>query len=952
MNRKYSLLFVFLWVICLNSGYSQITLTPATNAQQLIQSIVGQGFTVFNASLNCPNGASGLFNDNSASFGITNGIVLTTGAITIMKGPNNSVSAGFNNGAPGDASLDSISNAATYDGCALEFDLVPACDTLKINYVFASEEYLEFVNKKFNDVFGFFIKGPGIIGNQNIALIPGTTVPVSINSLNPWKNSQYYVNNPPNAPILQYDGYSTPLTAKIKVNLCDTYRLKLVIADVTDGIYDSGVIIEGKSIECSPIVYADMASSVSGYKNCSNVNIRFCRTGDTTLPFVVHYKIGGNAINGVDYQTIPDSLVIPANQKCISYTINPILNGTKGTREITLAYQYGFCPRWDTVRVFLKDPLPFDAGPDIHLCSGDSAILGIPGLTNMTYSWQPTTSLSDPTIANPQFKAGNVADTVKYYLSGTSSSSGCTFKDSVLAIVHAVPTANFTLNADYCVNLQVKPVDASVSAPGTFLSKWYWVYGNGYFDSIQAPITVYPNPGVDTVILEVTDNLGCKDTALKVITVWPSPDARYSVKVACAGDSVFFTNESIAPTGGFLAQSIWNFGDGTSPQINSNPTVAHIFPTTQSTFNVQLIVSSDKGCVGSFQTAVYVNPKPTASFDASPVCVNEKMKFTNMSITNTSLWNFGDSTTSVFGNPTHMFKAPGTYTVELIVSTNFGCKDTTSKTVTVYELPKFNFVVRDTVGCPLFCSYFKAIPNPISDSIVSWNWNFGTGDRDVGDSATYCYKNKGHFSPSLIAKSIHGCIDTLLKPLFINLYPKPVASFNIINRTDLSVYEPTAILQNASSPNTVKWWWDFGDGTKDSVKNPPPHKYLIPSTYTITLAVKNNYGCYDSTVMSILIEPERTVYIPNAFTPVGKDSKNPIFYVYCTGIYEEADFTMNIFNRWGELLFTSHDVYQGWDGTYKGTLCHDGVYVYQVYFNSKSDNSILGKFAGTVTLLH
>ncbi len=957
MNKFFVALF-FVFFAGLNQVFSQaITLTPTSNTQQLVQNIVGPGFAVSNVVLNCPNGAIGTFTNVSSNIGLNNGIILTSGSVNICQGPNNSISAGLNNGASGDASLDSMIQAtstatplpSTYDGCALEFDLIPACDTLKIKYVFASEEYPEYVNKPFNDVFGFFIKGPGFPVLQNIALIPGTNFPVSINNLNASTNSQYYVNNAGGSSI-QYDGFSKPLIAKVKVTPCDTFHLKLVIADVVDGIYDSGVLIEGNSIQCSPIAYTDMASSVTGLENCTNINVKFCRTGDTTLPFVIHYNIGGTATNAVDYQYIPDSVVIPANQQCVSFPVLPIIdNITEGQEVITLAYQYGFCPKWDTLKIYLNDPLPFDAGPDVKICFGDSLIIGIPGVTTMSYSWQPPLALSNPNIANPVF-SGSGAYSPKYVLTGTSLATGCVFKDSLYAAVSIPPIASFTVGTDYCVNQAVNPLDISTASTGNFISHWYWVFGNGPFDSIQAPLVHYATAGTYTISLEVTDNFGCKNDTAIPVNVWPEPVAHFTVSTACAGDTVFFSNTSVVPTGGILSQSIWNFGDSSPMLINSGTTIGHIFPLTTNSYNVQLIVTSDKGCVNSYQNPVYIYPQPIAGFSTSAVCVYEKMKFINTSITDNSLWNFGDLNTSVLGNPSHLYDTAGTYQVQLIALTNYGCSDTATQTVTVYDIPRFDFWARDSAGCPTFCTFFTSKIAPVSDQIISLNWVFGTGDTGTGDSLEYCYKNKGQYSPMLIATTIHGCRDTVLKSLFINVYPLPMANFNVVNSSELSIYEPIANIQNTSSPDAISWWWNFGDGQTDSVKSPVPHNYLVPMSYTVTLAVENSFGCKDTTWGLVVIPPGQTVYIPNTFTPNG-DGHNEGFRAYCSGVYEDADYTMNIFDRWGQKLYTTHNIEDAWNGWYKGDVCQEDVYIYQVLFFTKTDRSLLGRFIGHVNLI-
>lgn len=164
---------------------SQLTVTANSNAVTLAQNLVGPGITIFNETLNCGTNGAGTFTAVSTNLGLTGGILLTSGTVANSVGPNNSTSQTRSGiGMFSDADLNNIATSTTYDGCILEFDLIPYCDTISIDYVFGSEEYPEFVNSTFNDAFGFFLSGPNITGSINLALIPNTTTPVTINNVN------------------------------------------------------------------------------------------------------------------------------------------------------------------------------------------------------------------------------------------------------------------------------------------------------------------------------------------------------------------------------------------------------------------------------------------------------------------------------------------------------------------------------------------------------------------------------------------------------------------------------------------------------------------------------------------------------------------------------------------------------------------------------------------------
>ena len=954
LSVRHTLLIALVSFFLSQSVFAQLTLNAGATPQQLVQTIVGAGYNISNIKINCPNGAIGQFTNVSSNIGLTNGILLTTGGINIAQGPNNSPSAGINNGAPGDFDLSNLSGAATFDGCSLEFDLIPTCDSLKIKYVFGSEEYPEYVNKQFNDVFAFYISGPGFTGLQNIALVPGTTLPVSINNINSGKNSQFYVDNT-NGATIQYDGFTTPLLALAKVTPCQLYHLKLVIADVVDGIFDSGVFIQGSTIECPEVAYNDIASNTNAVKACADGSFSFCRTGDTTQPFTVKYTVGGTAKSGVDFVALADSVVIPANQKCISTNLVTIPNpGSVGTKTVQIIYQYGSCPKPDTISLLIKDPPPINAGPDLAICSGDTAVMGLAPVAGTTYSWLPVTGLSNPSISNPKVTGinngtGNVV--VQYVLSASNSKVGtCLLKDSLLVTLKASPLAKFPVPPSTCVGSNMTFNDNSTSVAGTTITGWFWNFGNNLFDNVQNPTIKYTGSGTYTVDLQVTDNKGCKDDTSIVIQIWPLPDAVFTVKPACQGDSVRFANASSVPSGGTILQSIWNFGDGSL--LNSSTAPAHLYPATSNTYTAQLIVTSTNNCISFVQEMVNINPPPVAAFTTSPVtiCLYNPVKYANQSTGSVNFWNFGDGTTSTLRNPFHQFNAPGVYQIQLINTTSFGCADTLAKSVTVYNVPKVDFFASDTAGCPSFCTKFQSVVSTGSDSVNSWTWLFNSGDMADGAGVQYCYTRNGKYSPMLIATSSHGCIDTVSKPLYIHVYPRPQAGFSV-NPSIVTTFQPNLVITNTSSTDVTNWWWHFGDSKTDSGAGPITHNYSSSGdSYMLWLEVKNNYGCTDSTSMQILVRPESEVFIANAFTPNG-DGRNEIFRPYCSGLYETADFEMDIYDRWGALILKTHDLTKGWDGTFMGNNCQEDVYVYDVFFTNKADGSFLSKMRGRVSLI-
>ncbi len=266
------LLSVFTTFVC--NAQINVLSGPSYTADVLAETIAGEGIEISGASLTCYNQGKGVFECVDCNVGFESGIILTSGQADLAEGPNNLASAGYIVPPYGgsDASLDSILGyIGTNDACVLEFDLIPNSDTITFDYVFGSEEYLEFVASSYNDIFGFFISGPGISGNQNIALIPGTSTPVSINNINSTSYSSYYNINGDgytspyydSSYYIQYDGFTDVLQARSAVTPCETYHLKIAIADVGDESYDSGVFIRENSLNTNLgfIAATELASS-------------------------------------------------------------------------------------------------------------------------------------------------------------------------------------------------------------------------------------------------------------------------------------------------------------------------------------------------------------------------------------------------------------------------------------------------------------------------------------------------------------------------------------------------------------------------------------------------------------------------------------------------------------------------------------------------------------------
>lgn len=293
MNPRYLILSATI-VFLFSSGFLLAQSLSVTNGQtpaQLVNALIGPGISPGNIAGSYYPGGSGLFTNNGVSgLSLPAGIILTTGGLD--SGYVNAPATYFNSTAvnlPGDADLNTlVTPFPTYDAATLSFDFASTSDSVEFNFTFASEEYNEYVNSSFNDVFAFFITGPGYAPNTNVALLPGTTTTISINNVNngnssgtatgPCMNCAFYIDNVgTNAVGLSYDGFTTVINIKFPVWPCTTYQFKASIADVGDMIFDSMVMLEENSFLACPALRA--------FQNGSEIGdtIVICAGGSATL---------------------------------------------------------------------------------------------------------------------------------------------------------------------------------------------------------------------------------------------------------------------------------------------------------------------------------------------------------------------------------------------------------------------------------------------------------------------------------------------------------------------------------------------------------------------------------------------------------------------------------------------------------------------------------------------
>jgi len=645
--------------------FGQLIVTPCSaigqTPQEFIQSqLVGQGVTISNATY---NGSSAVITSNQiGSFTATDvafkelalsaGVILTSGLAINAIGPNITCGKSEITNTPGDPDLTIIAGAQTYDGCILEFDFVPVSDTLKFRYEFGSEEFYTYYTL-FNDAFGFFLSGPGITGpfsnnSVDIALMPGSTNYVTIDNIcndvfSNWCNSPISCpkNSPPFPPAfsncnnpngnggsLQYNGFCWVFTAWHLVTPCQTYHIKIAIADAGDRQLDSGVFLEENSFSASGFTvennFTHPALGSAAIEGCSDATITFHLQSPTILNDTINYTIGGTATNGIDYTSIPDSVIIPAGMDSVFLVIHPLMdNIPEGTEMVILDIPMINCSGGTTYHdtIFILDNFTLTArvGNDTSICQGQSIILHAQhtgGQAPYGYVWNTGSTLSQITVTPPI--GANL-----YYVDITD---GCLniAGDSIIVTVLAKPViTNINLNSVVCTGFATNIIPQPSISGSTF--SWTATCGNinisGYSAGTGLTINqILINTGttVDTVIYHVTAiAAGCTSSQPK----------DFKVAVIPAVDTYFQPNGQSFCSGGNTAISIlshlagttfsWTYTLGSANLSgagngNSNLIAQNLFNSGFTIDTVTYhITPINSGCVGSiFNVKVAVYPIP------------------------------------------------------------------------------------------------------------------------------------------------------------------------------------------------------------------------------------------------------------------------------------------------------------------------------------------------------
>ncbi len=786
--------------ILLHSSFAQLVTSTAQSPAGLVQNVLlGTGVTVSNISYNGAPAAIGSFTANGTNLGISEGIVMTTGTVIDNgngpQGPNNQANSGVDNSRPGFSLLtQQISGGTTYDATILEFDFVPYSDTVRFKYVFGSEEYPEYVNTQFNDVFAFFISGPGISGQKNMALIPGTNTAVAINNVNNGptnngagaSNPAYYVYNgtgsvgPYNASnnYIQYDGFTKVLEAVSKVQCGQTYHLIIAIADVGDGIYDSGIFLEANSLSSkTPVDVTYMLSNQSFNdpsimaEGCTSATVKLTRTGDISSAMTIPIIVSGTATEGVDYTNIPPSVTFNPGQTEIQFNFDANADGiAEGPESILLSFQVTDpCGNVKPIDLELGiddvQPVQVQVTTSDVSCPGDEVEVvaeATGGGGGYTYLWN-TNETTSSIFVSPTSTDTYTVTVTDNCLNQSATGSG-TVNVPVFTPLVLNPTPDIT---EICPYLERELFANASGASGNYTYQWSSDQG-GQLGNNPSQIVLPHTTTLYTVT--VTDFCGESVSADILYTITSPPlvvNTSPDVEI-CPGDSVLI---SAASSGGYGQHFYsWDHSGESSPVIWVNP---------QTTTTYIVSVSDECQTFTVKDSVKVITVKPDADFIISSHTLfnNLPVTFQNLSTNATSYeWTFGDGNSSTVVHPNNTYADPGYYLITLIATDDKGCKDTIAKPISIEEewyvyVPntftpdgdRFNntfkgsFVGVQEVLIQVFNRWGELV---FTSDDQNFSWDGTTANGELAPDGTYTYK-LFFKTRSGVEKSIAGHVNLL-----------------------------------------------------------------------------------------------------------------------------------------------------------------------------------------------
>ncbi|MEO5945819.1 MAG: PKD domain-containing protein [Chitinophagaceae bacterium] len=610
----------------------------------------------------------------------------------------------------------------------------------------------------------------------------------------------------------------------------------------------------------------------------------------------------------------------------------------------------------------------FNVSSPATLCSSDSIMISeassvIPGsITKVEIYWdnvnKPATFDTDNIPVTGKIykhKYPTTTVTTNYTIRYRAYSGGLCVNDKFTNItVNGTPVVQFNNMPATCYDVapfQITQASETGGVAGTGVFSGPGVSSTGIFNPVAA--------GIGTFLIKYTYTSttgGCVDSISKPITVLDTASVQFTYSATVCENAVINFNSStstISAASGTITGWNWNFGDPASGAANistlQNPT--HTF-STWGNYSVTLILTTNNGCNSTTNTTpIFVNPIPIPDFSFPPgVCLPAaNVVFTNNSSiadgtesTFTYLWNFddpasGSSNNSTGSSPSHIYNAVGPYNVNLQVTSAAGCVKATTKVLnTIHPEPIGNFTVDKDDVCIGESFSFTDNSDPADGATTAWNWTMADGNTRTVPTFSYTYASAGEYDVNLFITNSYGCRSSVFtKKVTVNAYPLVNAG------PDLFILENGSDTLNAlvtANNSTYLWTPDTYFLSSNTLLNPIV-KGVADITYTLTVTGRGNCIAADDVFVKVLKGPE----IPNIFSPNG-DGVHDKWIIKYLDTYPGG--TVEIFNRYGQMIYRSVGYSMPWDGTVNGKPVSIGTYYYIV--NPKNGRGIISGYVDVI----
>jgi PKD repeat protein len=593
----------------------------------------------------------------------------------------------------------------------------------------------------------------------------------------------------------------------------------------------------------------------------------------------------------VDWQwnfSDPASLLLDSSS--IKNPCHTFINNSSSQATLTVTSNIG-CQSTITKTVSFN-PVPVADFSSSQTCIGsqttftDLSNISSGSIINQSWNFgEPSSGLFNNSLSQNPVHTYSTSSTYNVKLI-TTSINGCQDSITHAITISPIPSGSFS-STPVCFGNQTCFDENSTIATGTITS-YNWNFndpasGSANSSILQNPCHLFSSLSSYNVSLILVSDAGCSDTVISTMAVNPNPVATYNSTIVCPGNQTCFTDHSTISSGTITNWS-WNFSDTASGSADSShaQSPCHTFLNNSSP-NVSLTVTSNKGCQNTFTTAVTFNAVPSPDFNYTNACLGTQSCFNDLTTINSGSivsrqWTFGDpssgnANSSSLQNPCHDYLTSGSFEVVLMATSNKGCQQNVTKSIPVSPLPVANFSTGNTCQGSMTC--FTDLSSIASGNILSHQWDFGDLNSGPGNNSSlqnpcHLFSSLNNYNVSLILLSDKGCSDTLTTN--IEVAPIPVANFSSLkvcpgNATCFS--DLSAISTGVISD----WNWTFTQGSAivdSSTVSSPCFTYSDTSSAFASLKVISDNGCQNTFTLPVSFNPVPVPIISATTSCVGK----------------------------------------------------------------------------------